>query len=222
MLESFGKDVREVFSSRFNLEELPEDGYTYMKWPKLLPIMRFHVERYRAEGFGSVMLMHTKAMGGLMQLMTASFTPSEGVSVPYLLIDMMSMKDKRTVFVEYYDCTQAGVSLPSLDGLKLEFSDIQDYDEKPAWYVGERLSCSLIKGGTADDEERLSLMVRRSLEAYAEAVAAAPADPHNLEKLRSFADRMVNEGNPSSGTMEKVLGKDGAERFFRSAVMPIG
>ena len=220
MLERFRTDALEAFSSRFPMERLPEDEYTDMKWPKLIPLMRFHVERYRAEGFGSVMLMRTKAMGGMMQLMTASFTPNAGGGVPYLLIDMMTMKDKRTVFVEYYDCTAQGVSLPELDDLKREFSDVREYDEKPAWYISERMPCSLIKGGTAADEERLSLMVRRSLEAYAEAAAGASRDPANLVKLKAFADRMIRDGNPSSGTMEKVLGKKGAVEFFRTAVMP--
>ena len=156
-----------------------------------------------------------------MKLTTASFTPSEGASVPYLLIDMMSMKDKRTVFVEYYDRTAGGADIPELDELKKEYSDIPDYGEKPAWYVGERMPCSLIKGGKAEDEDRLLEMVLRSLEAYADAAASAPKDAANLHRLKAFADRMVKEGNPSSGTMEKVLGKDGAEEFFRTAVMPV-
>jgi hypothetical protein len=32
---------------------------------------------------------------------------------------------------------------------------------------------------------------------------------------------MIMKGNPSSGTMEKVLGKDGAEWFFQNVVMPV-
>jgi hypothetical protein len=32
---------------------------------------------------------------------------------------------------------------------------------------------------------------------------------------------MITDGNPSSSTMEKLLGKDGAEKFFREVVMPI-
>lgn len=32
---------------------------------------------------------------------------------------------------------------------------------------------------------------------------------------------MIEEGNPSSSVMEKVLGKEGDERFFRTVVMPL-
>ncbi len=222
LMESAAKQTVELFQRLFSAQEVPADAYSRMKWPKILPLMRFTVDRYAAKDYGHLMVMQTKAMGGLMRLVTVSFTPSAGGTVPYLLIDCMAMRQKRTVFVEYYDCTAGGATVPSLDALKNAYADVPEYEEKPAWYVGERMGCSLIKGVSDGSETRLVSMVRDSVEAYLSLCAAAPKDPNNLSKLRAFQNRMITEGNPSSSTMERVLGKAGAEAFFRTAVMPIG
>ena len=221
LIKVFAAEAVSVFRKAFTLDEVPADAYSRMQYPKRLPLMRFCADRYCVDGFGHLMLMQTRAMGGLMQLVTASFTPSEGGTVPYLLIDMMQMGKKRTVFVEYYDCTVSGVSAPALDALASRYADVPAYAEKPAWYIAERMPCSLIKGTTDGSEDRLLAMVRDSLAAYADLCRTAPKDPENLTALRAFQDRMIKDGNPSSATMEKVLGKDGAERFFREVVMPL-
>lgn len=221
LLDVFSGDALQIFGGTFPLEEVPADGYSRMRYPKWPVLMRFDVDRYEAAGFGHLMLMKTRAMGGMMNLVTASFTPGEGAEAPYLLIDMMKMGKKRTVFVEYYDCTGKNLRIPELDAVASGYRDVPEYAEKPAWYISERMPCSLIKGTADGSEERLLAMVRDSLSAYAAYCKAAPKDPENLDGLRAFQSRMITEGNPSSGTMEKVLGKDGAERFFRSVVMPV-
>ena len=53
---------------------LPADCYTDMKYPKLLPLMRFHVDCFNVPGFGRVMIMHTTTKMG-MELITVSFMP---------------------------------------------------------------------------------------------------------------------------------------------------
>lgn len=221
LLSDFSSETVQTLSACFPCLEVPADRYSRMKWPRLLPMMRFAVDRYTLDGFGQLMLMQTKAIGGLMQLVTASFMPQTGLSVPYLLIDMMQMKKKRTVFVEYYDCTKNGVTAPALDALKAVYADVPDYPEKPAWYIAERMPCSLIKGTEDGSEERLIAMVRDSVRAYAALCREAGRDPENRSGLAAFRERMMKEGNPSSATMEKVLGKEGAETFFRDVVMPL-
>ena len=221
LLDTFSEDALKIFKDTFLLEEVPADGYSRMRYPKWPVLMRFDVDRYEAKGFGHLMLMKTRAMGGMMNLLTASFTPNEGVETPYLLIDMMKMGKKRTVFVEYYDCTGKKLVIPELDAVKAAFSDVPEYAEKPAWYIAERMPCSLIKGTADGSEGRLLAMVRDSLTAYTAYCKTAPKDPENLSGLHAFQSRMITEGNPSSGTMDKVLGKDGAERFFKTVVMPV-
>lgn len=182
--------------------------------------MRFAVHQYTVPGYGNLFGMNTVAMGGLMRLATFVCTPNEGTQVPLLLVDVMAMGKKRAVFIEYYDCTSAGAEMPKLIQVANRYANISDYPEKPAWYLQERTHYSLIKGGT--DEAALTQMLKESVCAYVEECSLhAEPDNANREKLKVFADRMVRDGNPSSATLQRVLGKNGAETFFRTHVMPV-
>ena len=108
--------------------------------------------------------------------------------------------------MEYYDCTASGAEAGNLPAVREAYADVPEYSEKPAWDIAERMPCSLIKGTTDGSEQRLKEMVRDSVRAYLELSKKAARDPKNTEGLRSFQMRMVREGNPSSDTMEKVLG----------------
>lgn len=210
----------QALADAFPTREVEAGAYAGMRYPRLLPLMRFAVRQYRAEGFGHLMVMRTRAMG-LMELTTASFMPDDGGRVPYLLVDMMAMRGKHTVFVEFYDCTADGAEPQTLDAMAARFAALPDYAERPAWYVGERMPCSLIKGGTAKDAPALQAMARAATEAYLALAARAPRGAENLAGLRTFRERMLREGNPSSATMRRVLGAAGAERFFCEMVMPL-
>ena len=194
-----------------------EDGYTHMKYPKFLPLMRFDVDRYHVEGFGDVMSMHTTTKMG-MELLTLSFMPGEGVLIPYLLIDAMSMKKKRCVFVEYYGCGREELHDEKLKEVYEPFKDLPEYEEKENWYIRERRPYSLIKSGS---EEELLEMTKRSVEAYLLEAKEAPVDQTYREDLKTFRERMIIEGNPSSKTLEMLLKKDGAVCFMKEVVMPV-
>ena len=56
---------------------------------------------------------------------------------------------------------------------------------------------------------------------YAAQAAAAPVREENLSGLKAFKQRMVQEGNPSTAALTKTLGKEGAEAFFKTVVMPV-
>lgn len=212
--------VRERFDAQVPLVELPAQPYAAMRYPKLVPLMHFQFQHYDAPSFGHASFLRTTGMGGRMQLATVVFTPNTGANVPLLLVDVMAMKQKRAVFVEYYDCTAHGVPADTLMAVHDRYADVPDYEEKPAWYIGERTPYSLIKGG--NDDARLGAMIDDTADAYASLCANAQgSSSENVEGLRAFVDRMVKEGNPSSDTMSKVLGAQGAETFFRTAVMPI-
>ncbi|KAG4091242.1 hypothetical protein H8356DRAFT_1708810 [Neocallimastix lanati (nom. inval.)] len=122
--------------------------------------MKFNTKRYKIPGFGHFMTMHTKKLFN-MELLTTSFMPGEGVSIPYLLIDIMTFGKKRTIFIEYYDCTANHPSMKNLEAVKDLYNDIPEYQEKPNWYVKERASYSLIQ-----EDENLSDMIVNSIKAY--------------------------------------------------------
>ena len=71
------------------------------------------------------------------------------------------------------------------------------------------------------DAGALESMVRTCLGRYLRAAGGAEHDPASLEGLRAFQRDMLTLGNPSSATLEKVLGKEGAKVMFRTAIMPV-
>lgn len=208
------------------LKELPfedrtKDMYASMKYPRFFPLMRFQTNAYYIKGFGSVMLMRTNAMNGMMKLLTVSFTPSEGLNIPYLLIDCMEMKNKRLAYIEYYDCTEKSLKFETLSKIKEKYGSIPNYEEKPAWYIQERMDGSMIKGGKGVEASKLSAMVSESIGEYFRLAQKADKDSDNLIGLKKMQTRLLEEGNPSSGTMTKVLGKAEYVEFFKNYVMPV-
>ncbi len=201
--------------------DIAPDRYKFMKYPRLLPMMKFSVSCFEIEDLGHLMVMNTNGMGGAMKLQTLSFTPNTGKEIPYLLIDTMSMKKKALAYVEYYNCTGKDLHFDLLKKIKEKYQSLPDYAEKDAWYIRERTEDSLIKGGENADENLLFEMVKESLNAYLAIAKDAPADARSLAGLKAFQERMLKEGNPSEGTMVKVLGKDGYEEFYKGCIMPL-
>ena len=217
MISELKTQIMEEIGEAVSCSSLPEDGWTDMSFPGIIKLMKFRVDRYSLEGFGKLMTMHTTTKMG-MELLTMSFMPSNGLTVPYLLMDAMSMKNKRCVFVEYYGCGRDDLQSDALEELYETFRLLPDYTEKPNWYVGERESYSLIKSGT---EKQLTDMAVRTVKAYLSLIPLAHEDEGYKKQLAAFRQRMITEGNPSSSTLHLLLGKIGAERFMKQAVMPI-
>ena len=207
-------DAAAVLKERFELREITPGKYRTMG----SLMMRFRLEQYEVDGLGNLCVLRTKAMLGLMKLVTVVVTPSSGKNVPFLLIDTMDMGKKHLCYVEYYDCTAAGADRDLLLAAGAPYADVADYAEKPAWYVSERMAGSLIKTG---DRARLEQMALDALAAYREQAAAAPVKAENIPGLRAFQRRMVREGNPSTAALTRTLGKEGAEAFFQTVVMPV-
>lgn len=210
--------ITAVFADE-HMTEIPKDEFSAAKYPKLLPVMSCTVDRFRLEGFGHMMTMHGKAKIG-MEILTVAMMPYEGSAVPFMLADAVLTNKKCTVMVEYYDCTAGKPAQPLLEEIARKYSDLAAYDEKPAWYTGERASYSLIKEGSPDDS-RLEECILDSFRAYRESFHAAGKDETCPEGLKAFRYRMIHEGNPATEIMNKVLGKDGAEEFFKKCVMPL-
>lgn len=219
-IDKIRAEVTSKFENAFMCEKIKEDGYSSFSYPKLVKMMKFDTVRHKVAGFGQIMSMRTKGPFG-MRLLTMSFMPYEGGSVPYLLIDMMTVGKKITVFVEYYDCTADKSSKEELVRIKEKYDNLQEYDEKPKWYVPMRTPYSLIKCGQTVDSKSFYNMIIDSVDAYISTVKASGKSADNIPGLSAFRDRMINEGNPSSSILEKVFGKEGAEEFFKECVMPI-
>ena len=211
-----------LFTSGQISAEITPEKYRRFTYPRLIPMMDFEVKQYRVNGFGGFMTMLTDTVFG-MQLLTCAFMPYDGAKVPFLLIDIMLMKNKRIVFTEYYDTTSEKAEQPLLKKVYDKYKSLEDYHEKPAWYIRERAEYSLIKSlDPAGDRHELSRLVADSVRAYKKSAAEADKDINELEGLIAFRERMIKEGNPSSATLKKVFGEKGAADFFKNCVMPLG
>ena len=217
MINDLRREIIKTVRNNIGCSMLPDDEYTIMKYPKLIPLMVFNVKQYDLESFGHLMLMHTRTKMG-MELLTLSFMPSAYVNLPYLLLDAMSMKKKRCVFVEYYGCGNDNLTDELLKKVYERYRNLPDYDEKDNWYVKERMPYSLIKSG---EETELIEMSVKSVEAYLSSVKDAEIDLEYREKLVKFRERMIVEGNPSSKTLKLLLKEDGARTFMEEVIMPI-
>ena len=126
-------DAAGILREKFTLREVTPDQYKTMGGV----MMKFHLEQYAVEDLGNLCVLRTRAMLGLMRLVTAVITPSSGKNVPFLLIDTMDMGKKHLCYVEYYDCTASGADRDLLLRAGAPYRDLPDYREKPAWYIAE-------------------------------------------------------------------------------------
>lgn len=220
--ESLSAKLIKLTCQSFPTKEITPAPYARMKYPKLIPLMRFSVRQFRVDGFGHLMAMDTRAMGGLMKLSTVVFTPGEGGSVPFLLIDTMQMKKKSLAFAEFYDCTKGGASASDFESLPADYSALPNYTEKPAWYIERRAPYSLIKGGAGVPSAALEDMVLQCAALYLHRAAEAEKSEENKAGLKVFQEEMCSLGNPSTGTLEKLFGQEGAKQFFKTVIMPVG
>ena len=214
--------IAAIATARLGAIEETAPDFANMQYPSWLPLMNFEVHQYPIDGFGQLMVMDTKMVGGVMKLSTIVFTPNSGINVPFLLIDTMQMPGKNLAYVEYYDLTKDGADVHLSEKYKERFSDIPDYEETPAWYVERRTPYSLIKGGKGVSKESLDQMVLFCIDCYLESINNAEVKEENIEGLKKFQQEMVELGNPSTATMSKLLGKEGADYFFQRIVMPVG
>lgn len=218
---TISQNIIRIAKDKAELKEITPAKYVKMKYPKLLPMMKFSVSQYEVKGFGYITTVDTNAMFGLMRLSTIVFTPSDGCSVPFLLIDTMDMKNKHLAYVEYYDCAAEPSVIEGSDKYVEKYSGIPDYAEKEAWYIARRTPYSLIKGGENIPAETLSTMVINCVKDYLDALKTAPKDNKNILGLKEFQHDMMTLGNPSSDTLSRVLGDDGAREFFEKVIMKL-
>lgn len=211
--------IDETILDIFSLNKIDIKEYSFLKYPSFIPLLKMNVDLYSVNDFGYIMIMKTR-MSKLMSLVTISFTPKEGKNVPFLLIDTMSMGKKRLAYVEFYN-TSTKDSFSSLEELNEKYKSILDHKEKDAWYVNERMSGSLIKEGTSKNEFDLKMMIIDALNRYKEVINNASIDLESITNLKKFQEKMITLGNPSSSTLNKILGNEEAINFFKNIIMPI-
>lgn len=211
--------IDETVLDIFSLNKVDIKEYSFLKYPSFIPLLKMNVNLYEVNDFGYIMIMKTR-MSKLMSLLTISFTPKGGKNVPFLFVDTMSMGKKRLAYVEFYN-TSTRDDFLSLSSLSEKYVNILDHKEKDAWYVNKRMEGSLIKEGSSKNEYDLKMMIIDALNRYKEVIDNASIDVESIANLKEFQDKMISLGNPSSSTLNKILGKEEAINFFKNIIMPI-
>ena len=179
--------------------------------------MVFDTRSYTVEGVGHLCILNMKAMLGLMKMETVVLSAFEK-DVPLVNFDWVSAFGKETQLNEFYDTQISPYPQEKLDEfmkIKDGDRDIADYVSAAAWYDGILYSCSYRKTG-----KKMTQRFSSATEKYAGTLmdqlnSAAACDPEaKKEKVREFAETLVEKGGPAVNQVTKLFGKETAERLI--------
>ncbi|MDO4493732.1 MAG: hypothetical protein Q4C53_07615 [Clostridia bacterium] len=216
-------DLKEMLLKKageaFHVEQRSVGNCKSLKWPALLPMIRYETETYRMEGFGALTVMEGKIIGAI-RTMTCMLTPFEGAAVPAVMLDVMEVKEKSTVFIEYFDKTAQGAEMSAFEELSEKYADVETYPDSPVWYNAERAACSLIKISPAQQVGKLVDMTKDFLDNYFPMAQSAEKSAENIPGLTAFSEKMAEGGTAAMEVMKKRFGTDGAKEFYRTVFVP--
>ena len=222
--EELKTKIKDIVSTSFSLYKNDIGRFEHFSWPKLLKIFKFHEDQYTVNNLCNLSVLEGNSKIG-MNIVTAVFTPSRTRDIPLLIIDKVKMRDKITVFIEFYTFHMKNEDNIAeinklLNQMALKYKDVENYNEKDNWYVEYRNDKSPLKCGTADSENTIDNMIMSYLDMYLHFCATAKNTVTNApnEKLQSFLNDMITKGNPSTSILNKALGKDAAAEFSRDIV----
>lgn len=212
-------------SENFSLEKCEIGDFSKFQYPKLLPITKYKVESYHAKGIGSVAVLQSKTLN-FMSLLTIVITPDLSRNMPFVIIDCVKLNKKYISFFEFFDGHTNDDEIlekfiNNIEKIKGKYANLNNYIEKSKWYVNLRANYSLLKCGNSNKENDIIQMIMECLEELLAYMSEAkkPVDIDDSRKrLKAFVGDLINKGNPSSKPLEKALGHEKANRFFRDVV----
>lgn len=215
-------------SEKFTLEKYDIGDFEKFTYPKFLPIMKYSVDKYSVCGLGNMTILQNKTLN-LMSLITVVLTPDLSKNIPFAIIDLVTINNKFISFFEFFDShTNDDEVIQNFKEttleLKKKYENLEDYKEKPNWYVPLRAKYSLLKHGKKDKEDEIVNMLMDYFDEYLIFVSKAkePIDStYSKKKLVAFVDDLINKGNPSSEPITKALGENNAKTFFKDIVFYI-
>lgn len=178
--------------------------------------MTFETESWRIPEVGHLCVMRMNAFFGLMRMETVIIAPTE-VDAPLFNLDWVNAFGTETQIAELYD-TQL-VPWPdechdAFECARARYADLPDAPAgEPHWYDDVLYPCSFRKKGRGMTE-RLSSAAQDYLAVYAELLAASPAcdSAEKAQKVRTFAQRLFEEGGPAVNMVTKLFGERTARR----------
>lgn len=217
-------EILNKVKSKFKLQSFQIRDLDSFSYPKYIKILKFNVEQYKVENLGNMCILEGKSILGLY-FFTVVFTPQGSFDIPFVIIDFIQMRNKLTVFVEFYNNhiknkDYIKILDNKLSDKKEKYQSIEDYMENPKWYTPLRDKYSPLKKGSKENKEVLINMVLDYLDEYinfVDSVKKEYSDEKNIE-LEKFIDDLIVKGNPSSKILKKALGEDGYNKFCREII----
>ncbi|MFA9396886.1 MAG: hypothetical protein ACERKV_01280 [Clostridiaceae bacterium] len=224
-VEKLDSEIVKKISEKFILEKCEIGDLKEFTYPKVLPIMKYKADKYKVDKLGNMTILKCK-MFNLMSLVTVVLTPDLSRNIPFVIIDIVCVRNKYISFFEFFDIhtnNDEAIEKFKEDTLKIKkkYKDLDEHIEKPNWYVPIRAKYSLLKHGNKDKEYEISNMIMECLDNYLLFVSKAK-EPEDIvssrERLTMFIDDLINKGNPSSKPISKALGNEKAKKFFEDVV----
>lgn len=215
----------------FQIEEYDLDEFKSFNYPKLIHLIKFNVHQYRAAEFANIAVLEADSIAG-MSILTVVFTPEAGEDIPFVIFDYVKTKNNFTVFIEFYDDYMFSINQKKLFEQILsekehKYNFINDYEEKPAWYTRRRCRYSPLKFGSINEQKDVEEMIEDYINEYLNFASLKKNDNEkfsdSIEKIRSeqlqeLLELLIVKGNPSSKIINKALGKEKADLFYRNVV----
>ena len=179
--------------------------------------IKMSVRSFEAEGMGHLCLLSMKFLGGIAKMETVVLAPC-CKDVPLLNIDSIQVFGKKTRLVELYDTLLVpsdGTLERRCDGIKRQDSDLENYEpDEKQWSDSLRYPCSYAKkdkaASTRTDQSCLKIM-----QVYSEELDRAPAcdAEAKAEKIREFAEGLLEHGGPAVDAVRKSFGEETTRRL---------
>ncbi|MBQ1477850.1 MAG: hypothetical protein IIZ33_06855 [Erysipelotrichaceae bacterium] len=180
-------------------------------------LMHFRVKSYEIKELGHFCLFDMTGMFGLMKMETAVLSVWKK-DVPLLNADVIAVSGKKTVMAEFYDTLlkergedweKACLSVKEKD------SDLEDYTSGEHWYDSLLYSCRYAKK-TKAKETRADESVRKILDIFLDHLKEAEdcEEEAKKEKIRSFAQGLLDHGGPAVDQVKKMFGEEKAKTLI--------
>ena len=178
-------------------------------------MMRFAVERYEVQDVGNLCIVNMTAMLGLMTMETVVLA-CKTKDVPLINLDTVNAMGNKTQMVEFYDdrIEKGGTEMEeACKALKDADSGIPDYVSGEHWYSSILYPSSYAKKTKAKDG-RTDVTCRKYFDEYLAEIGRAPeCDPaEKEEKIRAFAQTLLDKGGPAVDSMRKMVGEEITKR----------
>jgi len=206
-----------LIGENVNLKEVSAGEFATMR---VNGIMKFHVRQFEMEDTGNLSIMTVNV--GLMQMATLVFTPlSKGL--PLLSCDLLYILGNRKSYLELYDLVKEKDDtytkwLSLYDGMRSEYTDLEDFEASKAWYE-HLISIASYKAGKTGNDKRLKGIMLDYVKIYMNQVKSYPAldEAERSEKaarVKEYSDKLIDEGGVSTSFFKKSLGEDTTREFF--------